>query len=137
MKIVLDRNACMPHRAHIYDAGLDLRAQSDGWLLPKCRRTFDTGVHIEIPKMCVGLMTSKSGLMAKHGITCRGTIDSGYTGSVKAVLFNHGWLPVRIKAAQKIAQIVIIPIVTPDMELVDTLDRTERGAGGFGSTGAF
>jgi dUTP pyrophosphatase len=75
--------------------------------------------------------------MAKHGITCRGTIDCGYTGSVKAVLFNHGRLPVRIKAAQKIAQIVIMPIITPDMELVDTLDRTERGTGGFGSTGAF
>jgi dUTP pyrophosphatase len=137
MKIVLDKNAYMPHRAHIYDGGLDLRAQTDGWILPKCRRTFDTGVHIEIPKMCVGLMTSKSGLMAKHGITCRGTIDCGYTGSVKAVLFNHGWLPVKIKAAQKIAQIVIMPIITPDMELVDTLDRTDRGTGGFGSTGAF
>lgn len=137
MKIALDKGAFIPHRAHMYDAGLDLRAQTDGWILPKCRKTFDTGAHMEIPKTCVGLMTSKSGLMAKHGITCRGTIDCGYTGSIKVVLINHGWLPVKISAGQKIAQIVIMPIYLPDLDIVDALDRTERGNGGFGSTGAF
>jgi dUTP pyrophosphatase len=137
MKIALDDGAYLPSRAHYTDAGLDLYATESGWLLPKCRKTFDTGVHMEIPTMCVGLMTSKSGLMAKHGITCRGTIDWGYTGSIKAVLFNHGWLPVKISAGQKIAQIVIMPIYLPDLNIVDALEETERGVGGFGSTGAF
>lgn len=137
MKVALDKDAFIPVRAHRYDAGLDLFALRGGWLMPKSRRVFDTGVHMAIPKMCVGLMTSKSGLMAKHGITCRGTIDSGYTGTVKAVLFNHGWLPVKIARGQKIAQIVIMPIITPDMELTKRLEDTPRGKGGFGSTGAF
>ena len=133
MKVVLDPGASVT-RAHKNDAGLDLYATKGGWIFPKCRKTFDTGVHAEIPENFVGLLTSKSGLMAM-GITSRGTIDSGYTGSIKAVLFNHSFRIVRIKKHQKVTQLVLMPIITPETELVDRLDETERGDGGFGSTG--
>jgi dUTP pyrophosphatase len=105
--------------------------------IPPCgSATFDTGVHVAIPAGYVGLLTSKSGLMAK-GITSRGTIDCGYIGSIKAVLFNHSHNYVIIEKGQKITQLVILPIITPELELVDSLEDTDRGAGGFGSSGAF
>ena len=134
MKIALDLDSVFPCRAHKTDAGLDLYAKKGGIIFPFCRKTFDTGVHAEIPENYVGLVTSKSGLMAR-GITSRGTIDSGYTGSIKAVLFNHSFRIVRIKKHQKITQLVLLPIITPELELVDKLGETERGDGGFGSTG--
>lgn len=137
MKVVLDAGAIMPTRAHETDAGLDLYATKGGWIFPKCRRTFGTGFHALIPAGFVGLLTSKSGLMDKEGITSRGTIDCGYTGEIRAVLFNHSWKFVRIRANQKITQLVIFPIATPELEIVDSLEETERGTGGFGSTGAF
>ena len=136
MKVVVDSGASIPTRAHRNDAGLDLYASKDGWILPKSRKVFDTGCHFEIPEGFVGLLTSKSGLMLK-GITSRGTIDCGYNGNVKAVLFNHSWKFIRIKKGQKITQLVIMPIITPELLLVDRLKDTERGGGGFGSTGAF
>ena len=88
MRVVVDGD--IPIRAHEDDAGLDLCATEGGWILPKSRKVFSTGVHAAIPKGFVGMLTSKSGLMLK-GITSRGTIDSGYTGTIKAVLFNHSW----------------------------------------------
>lgn len=136
MKIAVDLGADAPTRAHKTDAGLDLYAKRGGIIFPFCRKTFDTGVHAEIPENFVGMLTSKSGLMAR-GITSRGTIDSGYTGSIKAVLFNHSFRIVRIKKHQKVTQLVLMPIITPETELVDRLDETERGDGGFGSTGKF
>ena len=72
--------------------------------------------------------------MAK-GITSRGTIDSGYTGSIKAVLFNHGPEGYLIKTGDKITQLVLLPIITPELEIVEELETTDRAANGFGSTG--
>jgi dUTP pyrophosphatase len=135
LKMVVDNRAEVPSRAHKTDAGLDLYAMEDGWIFPFCRKTFDTGVHVAIPEGYVGLLTSKSGLMGKKGITSRGTIDCGYTGSIKAVLFNHSWKFIKIKRYQKITQLVLLPIATPDPYCVLSLDNTERGEGGFGSTG--
>lgn len=135
MKVMLDRGANIPTRAHDTDAGLDLYATKGGWIFPKCRKTFETGVHVEIPKGFVGLLTAKSGLMRHKGITSRGTIDSGYTGTIQAVLINHSWKFIRIKPNQKITQLVILPIITPPLEFVETLDDTERGNNGFGSSG--
>ena len=83
------------------------------------------------------MVKSKSGLNINHGVTSEGVIDSGYTGSIMVKLYNHGKNPVPIKKGQKISQLVLLPIITPDMELVDSLENTERGAGGFGSTGEF
>lgn len=136
MEVVLDHGANVT-RAHKTDAGLDLYATKGGWILPKCRKTFGTGLHASIPSGYVGLLTSKSGMMAREGITSRGTIDSGYSGEIKAVLFNHSWRPVRIGAGQKITQLVILPIITPDLCVVESLQGSERGTDGFGSTGKF
>jgi dUTP pyrophosphatase len=137
MKVMLDPGAIMPTRAHSTDAGLDLFSpvrqviRANDWV------NIDTGVHVEIHEGYVGMITSKSGLMAKEGITSRGTIDCGYTGSIKAVLFNHSRKDYIVEKGQKITQLVIMPIITPELELVDDLSPTDRGEGGFGSTGAF
>lgn len=137
MKIKLDEGAILPTRAHPTDAGLDLFSPVDTVVWPYSREFIDTGIHAEIPKGCVGLLTSKSGLMRDMGITSSGTIDEGYTGSIGAVLFNHGNRVVKIRRGQKITQLVILPCVTPELEVVDKLDETDRGGNGFGSTGAF
>ena len=134
MKIKLDPGAYVPERAHIVDAGLDLRSMETRYVSPGEFESFDTGVHVEIPKGYVGLITSKSGLMAK-GITSRGTIDSGYTGSIKAILFNHGEEGYLVRKGDKITQLVVLPCIIDDVELVSHLEETERGDNGFGSTG--
>lgn len=136
MKVMVDNGASIPNRAHKMDAGLDLYAKKGGLIFPKCRKVFGTGTHAAIPAGYVGLLTSKSGMMSK-GITSRGTIDSGYTGEIRAVLFNHSWKFIKIKPYQKITQLVLFPIITPELELVDSMETTERGNGGFGSTGIF
>lgn len=134
MKIALDFGSFMPTRAHKSDAGLDLYAMHSAVIPPCGHCKIETGVHAEIPVGYVGLLTSKSGLMSK-GITSRGTIDSGYTGSIKAVLYNHSHNCFQIEAGQKITQMVILPIITPELEVVDSLDETDRADGGFGSSG--
>ena len=136
LKMVLDPGAIRPERAHKDDAGLDLMAPASCQIWPGTRLLIDTGVHVQIPRGHVGMITSKSGLMQKCGILTSGTIDSGYTGALRVILFNTGRQRVQIKAGQKVAQLVIFPIITPEIEVVDTLEATERGDGGFGSTGA-
>lgn len=135
MRIMLDPNGKMPTRAHEHDAGLDLYAAETAYIAPHSWVAVSTGVHAEIPRGFVGLLTSKSGLMAKHGLTCRGTIDAGYTGTIKAVIFNHSERVYKVTQGDKVTQMVIMPIITPELELVEELERTERGSGGFGSTG--
>lgn len=135
MKIVLDPGSIMPSRAHETDAGLDLFSPVRKVIRANDWERIDTGVHVEIPDGYVGMITSKSGLMAKEGITSRGTIDCGYTGSIKAVLFNHSKRDYIVEKGQKITQLVIMPIITPTLELVDSLEETDRGENGFGSTG--
>ena len=133
MKVKLDKGAIAPTRAHPYDAGLDLYAMNDGVVIYS--ETFDTGVHVEIPEGWVGFIKSKSGLMVHHNLTADGTIDAHYNGSVHIKLFNHGSVPYEVKAGDKIAQLVIVPCLLPRMELVDSLEETDRGDNGFGSTG--
>lgn len=135
MKIKLDRGAYMPTRAHDTDAGLDLYAMTTQIVPAKESATFDTGVHVELPYGTVGMIKSKSGLNVKHGLTSEGVIDVGYTGSIVVKLYNHSGYDYTVNAGDKISQLVILPMLTPDLELVDRLDDTERGAGGFGSTG--
>lgn len=137
LKVVLDPGAILPTRAHPMDAGLDLYAKNNAVIRPGSWAQFDTGVHVAIPEGYVGMVTSKSGLMSKEGLTSRGTIDCGYTGSIRVVLFNHGTNKTIIKKGQKISQLVVMPIITPELEVVDSLEDTERGSGGFGSTGKF
>lgn len=143
MKVMLDVGAIMPTRAHEADAGLDLysprnariRDRGDEW--HENSICIDTGVHVEIPQGYVGMIKSKSGLNVKDGLTCEGVIDSGYTGSIVVKLYNHSNHSVSIEKGQKIAQLVLLPIITPELELVEELEDTERGTGGFGSTGKF
>ena len=155
MKIVLDEGAKMPTRAHPWDAGLDLYAIEDvlvpakeilvgyspfGFGNPQVKvvggsATIDTGVHAEIPEGYVGFIKSKSGLMCNHGIITDGTIDAHYTGPIKVCLFNHGGSKYEVKKGDKIAQLVIVPCLLPELELVDNLEETDRGDNGFGSTG--
>ena len=137
IRVVLEPGAKAPTRGHAADAGLDLYAMEGCNIFPGTSRRFRTGVHVEIPAGYVGLMTSKSGMMLHNECTSRGTIDSGYTGEIHVVLFNHGRNVVKIKPGQKISQLVILPIITPDVEIVEKLEETDRGNGGFGSTGAF
>jgi len=146
MKIKLDENAILPTRAHETDAGLDLYTPVDV-KVPGCSTDvwdefaevgsaiIDTGVHMEIPKGYVGFVKSKSGLNVKHGLTAEGVIDCGYTGSIVVKLYNHTNEEYFFKAGEKIAQLVLLPIITPDLELVDSLEDTERGSNGFGSSG--
>lgn len=135
MKIVIDPGAYLPERAHDLDAGYDLRSPIRAYVLPYSSAIIDTGVHIEIPEGYVGMLKSKSGLNVKHDITSEGVIDSGYTGSICVKLYNHGQNAYEVNKGDKISQLVIMPIFTPALEIVSHLDSTERGNGGFGSTG--
>lgn len=145
MKIVLDEGAMMPTRGHATDAGLDLYAREDftvhgctapglGFASVGCA-VHNTGVHIEIPEGYVGFLKSKSGLNVRSGLTGEGVIDAGYTGSIVVKLYNHTENAYHFRKGDKIIQLVLLPIITPDLELVESLEETERGTGGFGSTG--
>lgn len=145
MKIKLSGNAILPTRAHEWDGGLDLYTPEDVTVVRSRwtptegitigSATIDTLVHVEIPKGYTGFIKSKSGLNVKHGLTAEGVIDSGYTGSIVVKLYNHTSTSYEFKAGEKIAQLVILPILTPDLEVVDSLEDTDRGSNGFGSSG--
>lgn len=135
IKVVLDKGAYMPEKAHNADAGFDLRTPIRVIVPAKSARIIPTGVHIEIPFGYVGFLKSKSGLNVKNGILCEGVIDSSYTGSIVAKLYNQSNKEKVFEKGDKITQIVILPIPDVEMELVDKLEDTERGNGGFGSSG--
>ena len=134
MRIVVYRNGITPTRAHETDAGLDLYCPEDVVVPARGIAIIDTLVACEIRVGYVGLITSKSGLMAK-GITSRGTIDSDYRGHIRAVMYNHTDEPYQFRRGDKCTQMVILPIITPELEVVTELSETERGTGSFGSTG--
>lgn len=127
--------AFVPTRAHEHDAGLDLYAPEDVIIPAHGSAKVDTGVHIAIPAGYVGDVKSKSGLMMQYDITTDGTVDAGYIGSIWVKLFNHGDQEYTAIKGQKIAQLVLKAIITPELEVVDELDNTDRGSNGFGSTG--
>ena len=135
MKIMLEPWALMPTRAHETDAGLDLYSPERQIVPAKESAIFNTGVHIQLPKNTVGMLKSKSGLNVKHGLTGEGVIDVGYTGSIIVKLYNNSGKDYTIERGDKISQLVILPIIIPALDIVTALDATERGAGGFGSTG--
>ena len=135
LKVKLDPGAYMPERAHEADAGYDLRSPIKDRLYAGEAIVIDTGVHVAIPKGYAGMLKSKSGLNVKHDIVGKGVIDSGYTGSIRGKLYNHGKESYVIEKGDKISQLVIMPISTPETELVSQLEETERGSNGFGSTG--
>ena len=131
MKIEYDKY--QPTRGHLVDAGIDLRAQEDAVIPAKGNYIFDTGVKADINAGFFGKLESKSGLNVNHDIVCLGgTIDSGYTGTIKAKLYNMGDQDYQVHAGDKIVQMIIIPCMWADVPIED---RFDRGAAGFGSTG--
>jgi dUTP pyrophosphatase len=107
-------------------------------LAPGDRAMIPTGLTMAIPQGYEAQVRPRSGLAAKHGVTCLnspGTIDADYRGEVKVILINHGREPFVIKRGERIAQMVIAAAPQAKLEVVATLDETARGAGGFGSTG--
>lgn len=135
MNIMLDKDALMPNRAHDTDAGLDLFSRETKIIPAKGSATFDTGVHIQLPPNTTGFLKSKSGLNVKRGITSDGVIDVGYTGSVVAKLYNHSNEDYEVKKGDKITQLVILPIISLDLNIVSKFEETSRGDNGFGSSG--
>lgn len=135
MKIKLDTDAYIPVRAHETDAGLDIRAKETQIVPAKESAIFHTGVHVQIPRGCAGLLVSKSGLNVNHDITSTGLIDEGYTGEIVVKLFNHGGYDYKVKAGDKISQLVIIPVLYESVEIVSNLKESDRGDSGFGSSG--
>lgn len=135
MRIVLGDYAFAPVRAHEDDAGLDLRSPFDEVVPARGSCVIDTHVHVELQRGTVGFLKSKSGLNVDHGIVSEGVIDCGYTGSIRVKLYNHSDEDYHVRAGDKISQLVILRYESPQLILVNKLHETERGDGGFGSTG--
>lgn len=137
MKInfTLDVGAFTPMKAHNSDAGFDLKTPSDVYVPARGSATVDTGVHIEIPEGYCGLLVSKSGLNVKHNLNTTGLIDCGYTGSIVAKVHNMSDVPYVFHNGDKITQLVLLPILNVELVEVESLDKTERGDNGFGSSG--
>ena len=141
LKIVCPDRRLIPTRAHDADAGLDLRCghKLGVILLPGKRELVNTGVAVNIPAGYVGLVHPRSGWAHKYGITVNnapGTVDAGYTGTIKVNLINHGQDAVSIEYGERIAQLLIQRVELPELEVVDSLDTTARGTAGHGSTGS-
>lgn len=135
MEIMLDNGAHMPSRAHVTDAGLDLRTPKAVTVPAYGSVVVDTGVHVALPHGCAGLIVSKSGLNVRHDITSTGLIDEGYTGSIVVKLYNHGGEDHEFEAGDKVTQLVVMPVVREPLEQVSAFNPSERGDNGFGSTG--
>ena len=137
MNVKLDAGAQMPVKAHETDAGYDLFAMQSVYINGNGgSAAVDTGVHIEIPAGWFGLVTSRSGLNFKYGVIVpQGTVDAGFCGSIKVKMYNHSCTPYQVHRGDRIAQIIFLRHESPELETVDTLSTTERGSGGFGSTG--
>lgn len=136
MKVKLDAGAYMPTRGHETDAGLDIRAKDGQIVCAKESAIFHTGVHVKLPHGCAGVIISKSGLNVNHDITSTGLIDEGYDGEIVIKLYNHGGYDYKVEAGDKISQLVVIPVLYEDIEIVDDLEqKSDRGSNGFGSTG--
>ncbi|HEY5318873.1 MAG TPA: dUTP diphosphatase [Solirubrobacteraceae bacterium] len=135
----LDPDAQIPTRAHPADAGLDLYALEGATLGPGQRASLRTGIAVEIPAGRAGLVLPRSGLAQRHGIAlvnAPGLIDSGYRGELHVLLLNTDRAePCEIRPGDRIAQLVLVAVEAPSVVVVDELELSERGAGGFGSSG--
>ncbi len=130
----------LPHRAHADDAGLDLRTPDEVVLAPGERCGVGTGLVVAVPTGFVGLVHPRSGLALRDGVTvvnAPGTIDAGYRGEVRVPLVNLSDREVRLAAGERIAQLLVQAVALPEVvEVHDLADEsTDRGRGGFGSTG--
>lgn len=135
MKIKLDAGAYMPERAHLTDAGLDIKSMYNLTIPRRGFMVCPTGVHVQLPPGTYGDVRSKSGLLSAQNLFVTGTIDEGYTGEVKVIMFNLSGKDQYISAGQKIAQLVVVKCIRDEIEIVDKIDGGPRGNNGFGSTG--
>ncbi|MEX2557658.1 MAG: dUTP diphosphatase [Actinomycetota bacterium] len=135
----LDDGLPMPERAHPGDAGFDLRSAVDLVLAPGERALIPTGLAVAIPDGFAGLVQPKSGLAARHGlglVNAPGLIDAGYRGEIKVIAINlDPREPFEVHRGDKIAQLVVYPVPATTLREVSELPESERGSGGFGSTG--
>ena len=132
----LSEEAKVPNYANPGDAGMDFYSNEEVILEPNQRKLISTGISMAIPEGYVGLFWDKSGIASKFGIkTMAGVIDSGYRGEIKILLHNLSTEKFEVKKGMKIAQMLIQPVEQKQIIEVDLLDQTERGEGGFGSTG--
>ena len=136
---VLLHGAEAPVYAHPGDAGADLVSAEDRTLAPGERAVIGTGISIALPAGYVGMVVPRSGLASKHGITVvnsPGTVDAGYRGEIKVILLNtDATEPYTIAVGDRIAQLLVLPVTRARFIPVDRLPGSERGEGGFGSTG--
>ena len=138
LRVSLDDMAFAPCRQHVSDVGIDLKAKEDQVVPARGYAIFDTGVHIELQENTAGLLVSRSGLLMNHDITSEGLIDPKYTGSIRVKLINHGDKDYKVKAGERITQLLIVPFVNEPVEIVGSIkEEEERGDNGFGSTGIF
>jgi dUTP pyrophosphatase len=138
IQITLDPGAQAPEYQTDGSAGMDLRSNVEAELQPGERKLVPTGVRIAIPPGYEGQVRPRSGLALKHGIgmvNAPGTIDSDYRGEIAVILINLGQSVVKLERGERIAQLVVCPVSRAELEIVDSLEATARGDGGFGSTG--
>ncbi len=141
LEIKLEDNLCLPTRAHPYDAGLDLKSTISYAIAPNEVKMIDTGVAVKIPQGYVGLVYARSsmGKLKVNLANSVGVIDESYRGNIKVMLHNFGAAYHEVKKYDRIAQLVIMPIEIPQLLVFDGIEEhwndTERGEGGFGSTG--
>lgn len=139
--VALHPRATLPTRAHRGDAGLDLCALESASLDPGERASVPTGLAVEIPEGCAGLVLPRSGLAARHGVTLAnapGLIDAGYRGELRVLLVNTDpRQPFALAAGDRIAQLVVVRIELPVAVAAPALTDSARGGGGFGSSGGF
>ena len=136
----LTETAILPERGSAYAAGYDLIAdiQENVEIKPHETKLIGTGLAMEIPEGYFGGIFARSGLSSKEGLrpaNCVGVVDADYRGEVKVVLFNHSKQPQTLEPNERVAQLIITPVLTPAYEEVEELSDTSRGVGGFGSTG--
>ena len=136
----LRNDATLPTRAYPGDAGLDLSACERVEIPPGGRAMVSTGLAVAIPDGCAGMVIPRSGLAARHGISevnAPGLIDPGYRGELKVILLNTDRdAPFVVEPGMRVAQLVVVALPTVEVQEVVALPPTERGVGGFGSSGA-
>ena len=135
-KICRTTGPFVPSYSHPGDAGADLKASESSIVLARGKALVPTGLCIELPEAHVGLIWPRSGLAVKHSIACgAGVVDAKYRGEIKVLLFNHSDKNFTIEPGDRIAQLLVQKVENINFLPVESLDKTERNEGGFGSTG--
>lgn len=138
VNISAENDKCIPYKKHNSDAGFDLRSAMEFFdIYPGETKQIHTGIRIAIPEGYMGMIVPRSGL-GSRGFALKNTIgiiDSEYRGEIIIIGINNGMAPIPINKFDRIAQLILVPVLLPVINVVDKLDDTERGEGGFGHTG--